>query len=311
VVLAFILQFYDSDSDADFANRIIDLRELLRCTIAASRRAQRNTHVLIVQITDMHVSRAGKLFGKRVDSRAAFERCVTRVAALDPKPDLVLLTGDLAETGAAAAEEYDFIAEQLKRLVCPVLAIPGNHDVREEMLRKLPQCVQEQSGGHLSIVHDDLPVRVIGLDTIIPGKVYGEICELRQTWLHDALSASSKPTLIAMHHPPFLTGLRGMDRYGIKRGLEEFVSIVTEHSKNICAIVCGHAHRMIVANISGIPVLLAPASSFPFALDLDEKPSLNFVEEPQQFLIHTWSSEAGFVSHAAFVDEFPGPYSVL
>jgi Icc protein len=284
---------------------------MLRCTICirAAPDRRRNTRVLIAQITDMHVSVPGKMFGKHVDSRAAFERTITRVLSLNPEPDLVLLSGDLAETGVS--EEYDFIAEQIARLACPVVAIPGNHDVREEMLRKLPQCVQEQAGGHLSFVYDRLPVRVIGLDTIIPGQVHGEICEQQLAWLHDVLPASDKPTLLAMHHPPFLTGLKGMDKYGIKRGLPEFKAIVAEHAKRICAVVCGHAHRMIVANLSGVPVLLAPASSFPFGLDLGSRPSLNFVQEPQQFLLHTWTPDAGLVSHATFVDEFPGPFPVL
>jgi Icc protein len=264
--------------------------------------------VLIVQITDMHVSVPGKLFGKHVDSRAAFERAITRVLSLSPKPDLVLLSGDLAETGVA--EEYDFIAAQIARLACPVVAIPGNHDLREEMLRKLPQCVQKQDGDHLSLVYDKLPVRMIGLDTIIPGKVHGEICTERLAWLRSELTKSDKPTMIAMHHPPFLTGLIAMDNYGIKSGLPEFNTIVTEHAKILCAIVCGHAHRAIVANIAGVPVLLAPASSFPFDLDL-AKPSLNFVQEPPQFLVHTWSDEAGLVSHAAFVDEFPEPFPLI
>lgn len=286
------------------------MRALLRCTIAASRRVAGIIRVLIAQITDMHVSKPGKLFGKHIDSRATFERCITRVLSLNPKPDLVLLSGDLAKNGEP--EEYDFIAEQLKRLTCPVLAVPGNHDVREEMLRKLPQCVTRQEGGHLSFVEDTFPLRVIGLDTIVPGKVHGEICERRISWLRNALAmGSEKPALIAMHHPPFTTGLVAMDNYGIKHGLEEFKAIVTEHAENISAIVCGHAHRMIVANISGVPALLAPACSFPFTLDLGEKPSLNFVQEPPQFLVHTWSERAGLVSHAAFVDEFPGPFPVL
>jgi len=264
--------------------------------------------VLIVQITDMHVAKPGTLFGKRMDTRAAFERCISRVLAFDPKPDLVLLSGDLAKTGAP--EEYAFIAAQLKRLVCPVVAIPGNHDVREEMLRKIPDCVTEQQGGHLSFVKENFPLRIIGLDTIVPGKVHGEICENRIAWLRSTLAASEKPALLAMHHPPFTTGLAAMDNYGIKRGLEVFREIVAEYAKRISAIVCGHAHRMIVANISGVPVLLAPASSFPFELALGT-PALNFIEEPQQFLVHSWSEEAGFVSHAAFVDEFPGPFPVL
>jgi hypothetical protein len=76
-------------------------------------------------------------------------------------------------------------------------------------------------------------------------------------------------------------------------------------------IVCGHAHRAIIASISGVPILLAPSSSFPFELDLGATPKLNFVGEPQQFLLHSWNADAGFVSHVAFVDEFPGPFSVL
>ncbi|MBX3514429.1 MAG: phosphodiesterase [Xanthobacteraceae bacterium] len=265
------------------------------------------TPVLIVQISDMHVSVPGKLFGRHIDSRASFERAITRVLALDPKPDLVVLSGDLAETGAG--QEYDFIAAQIARLPCPALAIPGNHDLREEMLRKLPRNVQGQDGGHLSFAEDGFPLRVIGLDTIVPGEVHGEICEHRLAWLRGVLAKdSSKPAMIAMHHPPFTTGFVAMDNYGIKRGLGEFRAIIAEHAAKISAIVCGHVHRSIIGNLSGVPVVIAPATSFPFKLALGEKPSLRFIAEPPQFMVHKWSRDAGFVSHVAFVDEFPGPY---
>lgn len=289
-------------------SRIIDLRALLRCIIAATP-AFRSSLVLIAQISDMHVSKPGKLFGNRIDSRKAFERAVTRVLALRPKPDLVLLSGDLAETGTA--EEYDFIAEQVARLSCPVLAIPGNHDIREEMFRKLPRCLQEQSGGHLSSVNDDFPLQVIGLDTIIPGRVNGEICERRLAWLRETLAnGNGKPALIAMHHPPIKTGFLAMDNYGIKSGVEGFAKIVREHASKIKAIVCGHIHRTIGGTIAGVPVLIAPSVSLAFELDLGDKPSLKFVEEPQQFLVHAWNETDGLVSHAAFVDDYPGPFSL-
>jgi Icc protein len=265
--------------------------------------------VLIAQISDMHVSKPGKLFGKRCDTRAAFERAVSRVLSISPRADLVLLSGDLAETGAP--EEYDFIAGQIARLACPVLAIPGNHDIREEMLRKLPHAVAEQEGGHLSFANENLPLRVIGLDTIIPGAVNGEICERRLRWLEQTLAAGAgKPTLIAMHHPPIKTGFVAMDNYGIRRGAEAFARIVAKHAADIRMIVCGHIHRTIIGNLGGIPVMIAPASSLAFKLDLGEKPSLNFVEEPRQFLVHTWSETTGLVSHAAFVEDFPGPFAL-
>jgi Icc protein len=282
---------------------------LLRRTIVLSTVEPGCTLVLIVQISDMHVSVPDKLFGGRIDSRAAFERTIARVLSIDPKPDLVLLSGDLAETGVP--EEYDFIAAQLARLSCTVVAIPGNHDVREAMLRKLPQCVTKQDGGHLSFVVDDFPIRIIGLDTIVPGQIHGEICERRRAWLDEVLSRETgKATLIAMHHPPFLTGISTMDGYGIKHGLDEFKAIIAKHARNISLIVCGHAHRTIAASVTGVPVLLAPSSSLQFQLDLREKGTLRFVEEPQQFLVHLWNERAGLVSHAAFVDAFPGPFPV-
>lgn len=266
--------------------------------------------MLIAQISDMHVSKPGKLFGKRVDSRAAFERAVTRVLALRPAPDLVLLSGDLAETGAP--EEYDFIAGQLSRFACPVVAIPGNHDLREEMLRKLPGCVTRQAGGHLNFVNGDFPLRVIGLDTIVPEQAYGEICAQRLSWLRETLAADrSKPTLIAMHHPPVKTGFAAMDKYGIKSGLENFREIIAEYATGISAIVCGHVHRTIGASLAGVPVLISPSSCFPFELGLGDEPSLNFVDEPKQFLVHRWSREMGLVSHVVFVDEFPGPFPLF
>jgi 3',5'-cyclic AMP phosphodiesterase CpdA len=282
---------------------------LLRRSIALSTGETGPSLVLIVQISDMHVSMPGKLYSGRIDSRAAFERAITRVLSLDPKPDLVLLSGDLAETGVP--EEYDFIAEQLARLSCRVLAIPGNHDVREAMLHKLPQCVTEQDGGHLNFVADDFPVRIIGLDTIVPGQIHGEICERRLAWLDEILSKETgKRALIAMHHPPFLTGISTMDGYGIRSGLDAFKAIIAEHARKISLIVCGHAHRAITTSISGVPVLLAPSSSLQFQLDLREQGALRFVEEPQQFLVHMWSERTGLVSHAAFVDAFPGPFPV-
>ncbi len=264
--------------------------------------------MLIVQISDMHVSRPGRLFGGRVDSRATFERCVSHVIGLDPVPDLVLLTGDLAETGVA--EEYDFIADQLQRLTVPVLAIPGNHDERGAMAATLARYVVRQAGGHLSFVKDDFPLRVIGLDSIVPDKVYGALDADRLEWLRTALSKSpAKRALIAIHHPPFKTGLAAMDGYGIKSGLNEFVEILKSHPQ-IAGVICGHAHRAITTSIAGIPVLLAPSSSFPFQLDLRPKGSLQFVKEPPQIALHLWSEETGLVSHLAMIDQFPGPFPI-
>lgn len=265
--------------------------------------------MLVVQLSDMHVSLPGRMFGKHVDSRTMFERTISRVLKLNPAPDFVLLTGDLAETGAEA--EYDFIAEHLARLHCPVMAIPGNHDVRELMLEKLPDNVQHQVSGHLNFDDDRLALRLIGLDTTIPDAVPGELCERRLAWLREALAKpNAKPVLLAMHHPPFKTGISVMDGYGIREGLDQFRKVVAEHKDKLSLIVCGHAHRAMTTSLAGVPIMMAPSSSFPFALDLCQPGSLNFVKEPAQFLVHAFQEDTGIVSHAVFVDDFPGPFAL-
>lgn len=262
--------------------------------------------MLIAQITDLHVSEPGRLFGGRVDTRAALERCIAHVLSLDPAPDVVAVSGDVAETGSRA--EYEFAAAQLDRLPCPVLAIPGNHDAREPMAAVMPRYIAQIAGGHLCIASDEFPLRLIGLDTIVPGATQGELCAARLAWLEGELGRQpEKPALVFMHHPPFRTGMTVMDGIGLNKGREEFVAIVKKHPQ-IAGIVCGHAHRAINATIAGVPVRLAPSAAYPFALDLRANGGLHFVQEPPQIALHLWDAERGLTSHLSFIENFPGPF---
>lgn len=262
--------------------------------------------VLIAQITDTHVSEPGRLFGGRVDTRAALERCIAHILKLDPAPDVALVSGDVAETGTRVA--YEFAAAQLARLPFPVLAIPGNHDVREAMAETMPRYTAQIAGGHLCIASDGFALRLIGLDTVVPGASEGELCESRLAWLEGELQREPrKPALIFMHHPPFRTGMSIMDRIGVNRGREEFAAILKKHPQ-IAGVICGHAHRTIATAVSGVPVRLAPSAAYPFALDLRQRGELHFVQEPPQIALHLWDAENGLTSHASFIENFPGPF---
>jgi Icc protein len=261
--------------------------------------------MLIAQITDMHVSEEGRIFAGKADTRAAFQRCIAHLLALDPAPDAVLVSGDLAETGSAA--EYAFVAENLARLACPVLAVPGNHDIRGPMAAALPGMTSAIQGGSLCIVRDLGGLRLIGLDTIVPADVHGELCATRLEWLNAQLTQDrTRPALIFMHHPPFATGMPAMDGIGLREGREAFAAILGRNPQ-IQAVLCGHAHRAIATAIAGVPVRLAPSSSHPFALDLRADASLKFVLEPPQIALHLWQ-DSRLVSHVSFVEAFPGPF---
>lgn len=81
--------------------------------------------MLIAQITDTHVTTPGVAVETGVD---ALGRCVAHLAALSPRPDLLLVTGDLVDR--ADLDSYRLFQQALAPLGLPMLAIPGNHDAR-------------------------------------------------------------------------------------------------------------------------------------------------------------------------------------
>ena len=52
--------------------------------------------MLIAHFSDMHVKGDGETAFDGVDTAGALERCVSHINSLDPSPDVVLITGDLA-----------------------------------------------------------------------------------------------------------------------------------------------------------------------------------------------------------------------
>src|ERR687891_182941 len=87
--------------------------------------------MLIAQITDTHIKPEGLLAYRRFDTAAFLARAVDHILHLDPRPDVVLATGDLVDAGTAA--EYARLRHLLAPLAMPVYLIPGNHDERDAL----------------------------------------------------------------------------------------------------------------------------------------------------------------------------------
>src|SRR4029453_16018772 len=133
--------------------------------------------MLIAQISDMHVKPPGELLYKRIDTTGFLERAVAHVMALDPRPDVVLATGDLVDGGKP--EEYALLRRLLGPLSMPVYLIPGNHDARDAMREAFADHAYLAKSGFLQYVVEYLPVRLIALDTLVPGKGHGALCDER------------------------------------------------------------------------------------------------------------------------------------
>lgn len=261
--------------------------------------------MLLAQITDTHISRDVDFLNRRIDPAHCLERAVDAVLRLQPAPDAVLLTGDIVEHGDP--QEYAVVAQALARLPMPVFAVPGNHDLADTLRGCLPRYVPAQAEGHASYVVEAFPVRLIGLDTAVPGHSSGALDATRLAWLAEALAQRpGVPVLIFMHHPPIETGLDRMDRCGLLEGVAELRALVEAHGA-VQGIVCGHVHRSIQGMLGHVPVRVANSSAHQIALDLMPGAPLAFVLEPPCITLHRLG-EHGMVSHVAYVEPFPGPW---
>jgi 3',5'-cyclic-AMP phosphodiesterase len=261
--------------------------------------------MLIVQITDTHVTRPGEQAYGVVDTATCLERAVAALNALDPLPDLAVVTGDLVDRGEA--EEYAHLRVLLAPLRMPVVVIAGNHDSREELRTAFAADGYLPRDGFLHFTIDDYPLRLVALDTLVPGQGGGTLCAERLAWLDQALAAApDRPTVVLMHHPPFATGIAGMDRIGLV-GAAEFAGIARRHPQ-VERILCGHLHRAIAARFAGTLAGTAPSTAHQLMLDIDRDLPPRFTLEPAGYQLHQWRQDAGLVTHTALIGDWPGPY---
>ena len=198
--------------------------------------------MLIAQITDIHIGFDRDNPGEA--NLVRFRALLARLAEGPNRPDLLLLTGDLTEHGDAAS--YARLADALAGFPAPVWPIPGNHDTREALAAAFPQIRLADGFAHYAL--DLGGLRLLMLDTTEPGRHGGAFCETRAAWLARELTARpDRPTLIAMHHPPIVSGVAWMDPDPAAPWIARFVAATRGHGQ-IVGIASGHLHRPILTN---------------------------------------------------------------
>jgi 3',5'-cyclic-AMP phosphodiesterase len=263
--------------------------------------------VHIAQISDLHIKQPGLLAYGRVDTARALERCVATLNQFAPKPDLVVISGDLADT--PTAEEY----EHLKRLMAPLklafVGIPGNHDSREMMRAALPQAYAFASGPLIQAIEIG-GLDLVLLDSSVPGKPHGELDRPTLQWLEATLGASAdRPALVFLHHPPFKAGIWHMDRQNLQNA-DELAAVVRRHPR-VQLIATGHVHRATLTMFAGVPTTICPAPNHAVDLDLAELREPSFKVEPPAFHLHSWFPGEGagsVVTHQVPIGDFDAPH---
>jgi Icc protein len=232
----------------------------------------------LVQLSDPHIGADWT----SADPVARLAAAIESARAVCPRPDAVLVTGDL--TDHATDAEYEQVRELLAPLGGPLYVLPGNHDDRRALRRHFG--VPGGDGEAIQYTADLGPWRLVVLDTTRPGEDPGALDAERLGWLDEELArAPQTPTLLAMHHPPLRTGIPAWDELGLADTDRQALGELIAGHPNVRRIVAGHVHRTISGELAGRAVLTVPSTYVQLSLEFGSH-ELKLADEPAGFAVH-------------------------
>jgi 3',5'-cyclic AMP phosphodiesterase CpdA len=219
------------------------------------------------------------------------------VNRLDPGPDAVLISGDLADTPTKG--EYELLRELVEPLMAPLHVLTGNHDdpalVREHF------SLAESPEGDYRYVTDVGSLRLVVCDSTVPGSDAGAFGAERLAWLESILDeAVDRPTIVAMHHPPIKIGIDALDEIRIAAADAGALGASLASRPQIRRVICGHVHRGAVGTVGQTSVFACPSSHLAAELEIEAGGSpedLDLVHEPPAFGVHALLHEGELISH--------------
>jgi 3',5'-cyclic AMP phosphodiesterase CpdA len=214
----------------------------------------------LLHLSDTHLLHPGGQLYDQVDSERHLRELFAELTSAGARPEAIVFTGDLADKGEPDA--YD----RLRSIVEPAAAalgsrviwVMGNHDKRENFRQRL--LGEMPSSNPIDRVHDIGGLRLIVLDTSVPGEHYGELTSDQLDWLAEELSAPAPHgTIIAMHHPPLpsVLDLAALVELRDQRSLHEVLE-----GTDVRSIIAGHLHYSSSGTFAGIPVSVATATCY-------------------------------------------------
>lgn len=260
--------------------------------------------MLIAQITDIHLGFEPDSPGEF--NRQRLDRALDALLALDPRPDLLLATGDLVDRGDV--ESYARLRQAFDGLPFPVSLALGNHDVRENFAEVFPEtpladgfCQYELRAG---------PLRLLVLDTLEEGRHGGAFCERRAKWLCERLDEDGETqTLIVQHHPPIEVGIGWMNTDPTEPWVHRLADCLAGRT-NVVGLVCGHIHRAVTTRWADLTVATCPSTAPQVALELrkidpdvpDMRPLI--VANPPAYALHWWNGRE-LITHYDTAEDHP------
>jgi 3',5'-cyclic-AMP phosphodiesterase len=235
---------------------------------------------VLAQLSDPHVEVRD---GDGASARA-LAAAVDAVVALDPAPDGVLVSGDL--TNLSDARSYERVRELLAPLTMPVHVLPGNHDDREALRAWFTE--DTLAGASRDPFHYVVPcgeLRLVVCDTTVPGRDAGRLDAGGLAWLERELAAEPDvPTIVAMHHPPLLTGIPAIDAVGLPASDRDALGALIGRFPWVRRVVGGHVHRASYGMLGSVPVFACPSTHLQLRWTADSEIALE--PAPPAFALH-------------------------
>jgi 3',5'-cyclic AMP phosphodiesterase CpdA len=219
----------------------------------------------LLHLSDLHLSASGYT-GDGVDPDRSLALVLDACTHLDDL-SAVVVTGDVADDGSTRAYEraraslLAFAKERGAHLVVST----GNHDDRSNFAEILGHghfrpdgSVSGQAGpaDRICATSTIAGLRVITLDSLVPGKWFGHLGADQLHWLRGLLDAEPDlPTVIAFHHPPITLDVEIQRRVRLEDS--DDLASVLQHG-NPVTVLCGHFHQQIAGQLSGVPTWVTP-----------------------------------------------------
>jgi 3',5'-cyclic AMP phosphodiesterase CpdA len=191
----------------------------------------------IVHISDLYICEKDSDDPAAIVMIENLRKCIAHFNALEPAPDLLLVTGNITSNGSIESAMH--ARELLDTLDFPYKLVCGPNDDRRTTLTVFDHACGNEVGGVVSYMVEGFALRLIGLDSLGHNGTGGHICQKRLNWVNDRLAENmTQPTAIFMHHPPMKTGIAKIDEDGFNNA--EYFGQLVAHYSHIKAIFCGH-----------------------------------------------------------------------
>jgi 3',5'-cyclic-AMP phosphodiesterase len=252
--------------------------------------------MIIAQISDTHIALDTPDADRRI---LDFERTIADINALDPRPDVIVHTGDIVHNGRR--DEYARAAAILAQARAPVYVMVGNKDERTNLRAAF------SAGGYLApdsdfidYVIEDFPVRLIVVDTLSTNSNKGDFCSARENRLINLIDAeTTKPIAVFAHHPPFEVPVGPNPLNFETPETMERLRQALQRSGRVAAVFSGHVHRGTAGHVGTITATVMP--SIATTLRKGEYP--DHMKQRPVYHIHRFDPVWGFATETKIVGE--------